>query len=497
MGREWTMPGRARKAERMDGERAIIDIGSNTVRLVIYGGPPRAREVLLNEKVSARLGKGVAETGHLSAKASGSALAALARYAALLQVRGVQRVETVATAAVRDAENGADFLEAVAALGLKPRLLSGEEEATGSAMGVIAAFPDARGVVADLGGGSLELIHVDGEALARGASLPFGTLRLPALRADGPARFSRRIRKALDVAEWHCAPDESLFLVGGTYRALARPALEQHACGIDDPHGFTLSHEAAARLCRSVLRGKLPAAGSGIAASRLAALPDAAALLSVLLREINPARVVFSGWGLREGLLHGRLDPAVRRQNPLLAGVSAFTEALGSPPTVAAMVAGWTAGANPPASPVREDLRLAAIMLALASHRIEPNLRADHARDWALRKRWIGILAQDRALLAACLLANAGKASQVPALEALAPAADLADAVVWGLAVRLCRRLSGLAPQVLANSAISVEGPQLVLSLSGPYAALYADGAEKDLANLAARLNLQPSFRAT
>lgn len=491
------MLGRGRKAGTMDGERAIIDIGSNTVRLVVYGGPPRAAEVLLNEKVTAKLGKGVAETGHLSAKSTGAALTALARFALLLQMRRVQRVETVATAAVRDAQNGAKFLEDVAALGLKPRLLSGEEEATGSALGVVAAFPAARGVVADLGGGSLELIHVDGETLARGASLPFGTLRLPGLRADGPARFSRHIRKALDVAEWHCAADESLFLVGGTYRALARFALEQHPSGIDDPHGFTLTREAAASLCRSVLRGKLPAAGSGIAASRLATLPDAAALLAVLLRQIRPARVVFSGWGLREGLLHARLDPAVQRQNPLLAGVTSFTEALGSPATVAAMVAGWTAAANPPASPVREDLRLAATMLALASHRIEPNLRADHARDWALRKRWVGILPQDRALIAACLLANAGKVALVPPLQSLAPAAALADATIWGLAVRLCRRLSGLAPQVLANSALAVEGPQLVLSLRGPYAALFADGAEKDLANLAARLGLQPSFRAT
>lgn len=490
------MQWRGRKqASGMEDERAIIDIGSNTVRLVIFGGPARAPDVLLNEKVSARLGKGVAETGRLSRKSSGSALAALARFALLLQVRGTARVDTVATAAVRDAANGAEFLESVAALGLKPRLLSGEEEAVASATGVIAAFPGARGVVADLGGGSLELIHVDENSCARGASLPFGTLRLPALRAQGPAPFSRRIRKALNVAEWHCAPDESLFLVGGTYRALARFALGQQASGIDDTHGLTLTREAAASLCRSVLRGRLPAAGSGIAASRLAALPDAAALLAVLLREIKPARVVFSAWGLREGLLHAGLDPAVQRQNPLLAGAAAFTQALGSPAAVAAMVAGWTAGANPPGTPAREDLRLAATMLALASHRIEPNLRADHARDWALRKRWIGIIAQDRAMLAAALLANAGKAAQVQALETLAPAADLDEAVTWGLAIRLCRRLSGLAPQVLASSSLTVEGPQLVLSLGATFAALATDGAEKDLAQLAARLGLLPSFR--
>ena len=124
-------------------EQAIIDIGSNTVRLVIYGGPARAPAVLYNEKVTARLGKGVAEDGKLSEKAMGTVLAALGRFEALLRLRGVKKVQTVATAAARDASNGPAFLARVAALGLNPRLLSGEEEAVTSARGVLAAFPGA------------------------------------------------------------------------------------------------------------------------------------------------------------------------------------------------------------------------------------------------------------------------------------------------------------------------------------------------------------------
>jgi len=134
--------------------RAVIDIGSNTVRLVVYGGPPRAPTVVLNEKVSAKLGKGVAETGSLAPKARATALAALGRYAALVRAMGIQQVHTVATAAVREAVNGALFLSEVEALGLKPQLLSGEEEAQTSALGVIGAFPAGSGVVADLGGGN-------------------------------------------------------------------------------------------------------------------------------------------------------------------------------------------------------------------------------------------------------------------------------------------------------------------------------------------------------
>ena len=261
----------------MTAERAIIDIGSNTVRLVVYGGPARAPTVLLNEKVTAKLGKGLAENGRLSDKAMKVALAALGRYALLLRLRGVERVETVATAAARDATNGEDFLARVRALGLAPRLLSGEQEAVTSAMGVIGALPGAKGVVADLGGGSLELIHVEGGRSWHGASLPFGTLRLPGLRAQGPVRFSRGIVKALDAAEWHCAPGEALYLVGGSHRALARVAMHAAGWPIDDPHAFELSPQAALKTCRLVLADALPPAIPGLSASRRASLPAAPA----------------------------------------------------------------------------------------------------------------------------------------------------------------------------------------------------------------------------
>ena len=120
----------------MSEPRAVIDIGSNTIRLVIYGGPPRAPAVLYNEKITARLGRGVAENGRLGARAAGVGLASLARFATLTRLKGITEVDTVATAAVRDASDGQAFLEKVRGLGLNPRLLSGEEEAITSAMGV-------------------------------------------------------------------------------------------------------------------------------------------------------------------------------------------------------------------------------------------------------------------------------------------------------------------------------------------------------------------------
>jgi exopolyphosphatase/guanosine-5'-triphosphate,3'-diphosphate pyrophosphatase len=380
----------------------------------------------------------------------------------------------------------------VRALGLKPRLLSGEEEAAASALGVIGAFPGAKGVVADLGGGSLELIHIDGVKSDHGTSLPYGTLRLPALRAGGPTKFARKIRQALDVAEWHCAEGEALYLVGGSHRALARFAMREQGWPLDDPHGFELSPEAALHVCRSIQHGRVLAI-SDIPASRLASLPDAAALLSVLLRELKPARLVFSSWGLREGLLVEDMDPDVRAQDPLVAGVSAFTESLGCPAALCRTVSDWIAVTD---RSQRDNLRLAATMLALASQRIEPNLRPGMIVDWAMRKRWIGFSAADRAVLAACALANGGRPALIESLTAFAPAAEVAQAVIWGLALRLARRFSALSDKALAGSSLTVHGSSLIFTMDEAFVPLFSDSVEKDLRALAERMALRAVFQA-
>ena len=468
--------------------RAIIDIGSNTVRLVIYGGPPRAPVVLHNEKVTARLGRGLAETGRISDKAATQALAALARYAAILRLQGIKAVDAVATAAVRDAANGPDLLERIRALGLKPRLLSGEEEALASAHGVQAAFPGASGVVADLGGGSLELIHITPDACEHGASMPLGTLRLTALRAAGPAAFATDVRRQMAAAGWAGSQQQPLYLVGGSWRALARVAMQREQWPLDDPHGHELSPASAAALAKALKAGK-PAKGvAGVPAGRLAAMPDAAALLEVLLQELAPTRVVFSSWGLREGVLLARLGHAAMQENPLLAGVADFAEARGAPAALARQVADWTAAAA--GDPAHEPLRLAGTMLALASFRAEPNRRVTEAMDWALHKRWIGISAQGRAVLAATALANAGQVDLPPVLTQLAPPELLRQAVGWGLAIRLCRKFSLCVPQVLAGSALTCSASGLHLSASGKLHPLLTDSVDKHRRNLAQWLGL-------
>ena len=477
--------------------RAVIDIGSNTVRLVIYGAPLRAPVTLLNEKLTARLGRDLAETGRLSPKGTASALATLRRFHALLRMYRVPHAEVAATAAVRVAEDGAEFLAEVARIGFAPRLLSGEEEAETSAAGVLAAFPGARGIVADLGGGSLELVDIDDGRIAHGVSLPFGTLLLPALRSAGPREFQRKVHSAIDRAAWSAEPGQTLYVVGGSLRSIARLALDRAPGPLDDPHGFTMNADDCAALTAELMQPSTEriAGSKRISGSRLNSLPDAAALLGVLIEQLRPARVVFSSWGLREGLLFRSLDAETQAQDPLIAGVTAFAESHAVTAIGAAMVSGWTAPVATGTDPADERLRLAATLLGMASMQVEPNLRAAHVLDWALRKRLICIDVRGRAMLAAALAAQVGKAADPAVLVGLAPPADLAIARGWGLALRLCRRLTLCAPEALGSTGLAIVGNTMELRLRGAASVLAADSAERDLKALATHMGFAHAIR--
>lgn len=473
----------------MGGERAIIDIGSNTVRLVIYGGPARTPLVRFNEKVTARLGRGVAETGLLAERGMDQALRALARYAAVLRLRGVRDVQTVATAAPRDAANGADFLARVAALGLKPRLLSGEEEALASAHGVMGAFPGARGIVGDLGGGSLELIDVAEGRCSHGTTLPLGTLRLAALREGGRDKFQRRIHRLLTQADWTGSAGQDFYLVGGSWRALARLALHRRGAVIDDPHGFVLLPDELRRLARSLAVGKLEPAIPGVSGSRLGSVPDAAILLDVLVRELRPARLIFSAWGLREGLLMRALNQRVLAQDPLLVEMADFAGMQGVTAAEVSAASKWI-GPVIGAAPGDERLLVSACWLGLASARLERNLRSAHAADWALRKQWVGLDARGRAMLAAAVAGHGGQTAVPAVLSDLARMADLRAAAGWGLALRLWRKLGGGTPRALAETELRRTERALVLGYTARGRDLHGESVDKELRNLAAWLGL-------
>jgi exopolyphosphatase/guanosine-5'-triphosphate,3'-diphosphate pyrophosphatase len=495
---------RRRRADR-DGafgssrpERAIIDIGSNTVRLVLYGGTMRAPMVLLNEKVTAKLGREISATGRLADDAMELALRGLKRFALLLADLGVTDIETVATAAVRDAANGPQFAEQLRAIGLNPRVISGEEEALLSAHGVIGAFPDARGIVADLGGGSLELVRVADGQTDSASTLPLGTLRLPDHRkGNGRAEMRKSLDKAIRKACWDLsanppAENGALYLVGGTWRAMAVFAMAARAYPLSDPHGFELDAAAAQDLAAGLAATETDALKERdrISAMRAEKLPDAAVLLLALLTRLAPDKVVFSSWGLREGLLYDRLPAHTKAQDPLLAGVAVFANQRGAAPTLAARMAAWTLDAAPAREHGSERLRLAATMLALAAMQIEPNIRLPQAINWALHKRWIGIDGKGRAMLAAAIAANGNRFSLPAEVRALAGEEALEEAVRWGLALRLARRLGAQSRRSLEVSKLVIAEGALELRLAHSHAALFGSPTEKDLKQLAGRLGL-------
>lgn len=480
-----------------NGERAIIDIGSNTVRLVVYGGTMRAPTVVLNEKVTAKLGREIASTGRLADEAMAMALRGLKRFVLLLADLGIKDIETVATAAVRDAANGPEFAEQLRAIGLSPRVISGEEEALLSAHGVIGAFPDARGIVADLGGGSLELVRVADGRTDSASTLPLGTLRLPDHRGKNRGDMKKSLDKVIRKGGWDLsgrAPAENgaLYLVGGTWRAMAVYAMAAQAYPLSDPHGFTLDAAAAQALAVTLAGSESDVLKSRerISSMRAEKLPDAAVLLQALLARLAPEKVVFSSWGLREGLLYDRLPDHTKAQDPLLAGVAVFASGRGTAPTLATRMAAWTLDAAPARAHGSERLRLAATMLALAAMQIEPNIRLPQAINWALHKRWIGVDGKGRAMLAAAIAANGNQQALPPEVRALASEDAIEEAVRWGLALRLARRLGAQSPRSLEASRLRVEGGTLVLELAKSHEALFGAPTEKDMKLLAGRLGL-------
>jgi len=480
-------------------QRAIIDIGSNTVRLVIYGGSMRAPTVLLNEKVTAKLGRDMATTGDLAPEAIDLAMRGLERFALLLSDHDITDVETVATAAVRDARNGPEFLARLEQIGLSPRVISGEVEACLSASGVAGAFPGATGTVADLGGGSLELVRIEDSVPHDATSLTLGTLRLPEYRGKSAAQMRKTLIAAIEDEAGSAAKKvikkakkKPLYLVGGTWRCMAVYAMQEQNHPLSDPHGFSLSADDAMTLAKT-LAGQDAEALKGrerISSMRAEKLPDAAVLLQALLTRLSPEEVVFSSWGLREGLLYDRLPDEEKMQDPLLSGVAVFASGRGAPATLATRIAGWTVGARPNGGHGNERLRLAATMLALASMQIEPNIRLPQAINWALHKRWIALDAAERAMIAATIAANGNMVEPPDGLVELAGQEAIDDAMCWGYAVRLARRLGARSRQSLQSSRLRIEDDRLTLSLAESHAALFGYSTEKDMKLLSGKLGL-------
>ena len=325
MNQYWGVDADPTAQGRIHGARpeAVLDIGSNSVRLVVYERQARALTPLYNEKSSCALGRGVAATGKLAYENIDRALTAIQRFALVTKLMNVGRVHVLATSAVRDAANSKAFVEAVEeTMGADVRVLSGEEEAHFAALGVIAGMPDFAGIIGDLGGGSLELSAVANGREATGQTHELGVIRLQDDSGGSvtkAATLARQRLKGSMLSEGH--PSGRFCAIGGTWRSIAKMHQVQQKYPLHMVQNYVADAKSMIALCDEVVgavaAGKPLPHGSEVSSSRRDLVPFGAAVLGEVLKAGRFQHVVFSALGVREGYLYGLLDDEQKATDPL------------------------------------------------------------------------------------------------------------------------------------------------------------------------------------
>jgi exopolyphosphatase/guanosine-5'-triphosphate,3'-diphosphate pyrophosphatase len=482
------------------GRTAVIDIGSNSIRLVVFDGRGRLPAFLFNEKVMVGLGHRRDEDGALHDDAISDAIEILRRFRSLASAMNVSDLHAVATAAVREASNGSRLIEKLKQIGLPVRLLSGEDEAKLAAMGVLSAIPEAEGLVGDLGGGSLELARIAGGKVRECVSFPLGVLRIAELRKSGKkGALKRVIAKALKSADWiRQCEGQPFYLVGGSWRALARVDMHRTKFPLPIVHHYTMKPDRAAALVRLLARiepSKLSAVPS-MASQRIPNLRDGAAILSQLVKQVNFSELIVSAYGLREGLLYERLDKETRKLDPLIAATREEGERQGRFPEHGDLLNRWIAPLFTQESETDKRIRLAACLLADTGWRAHPGFRAERGLEMALHGNWVGIESNGRGKMAQALFTNfGGGVGVVDELVNLCSKSELEQASRWGLAMRFGQRLSGGVAGPLELSTIVIEDDKLILALDKGDAELYSQPVAKRHRQLADAFGKQSEMR--
>ncbi|HWJ71392.1 MAG TPA: Ppx/GppA family phosphatase [Sphingobium sp.] len=476
-----------------DRRTAIIDIGSNSIRLVVYDGPRRVPFILFNEKVLAGLGAEIGRSGRIGPEAMVRALAAIERFVYLCEQMAVDDLRCVATAAVRDASNGPLLVERAAELGLDVRTLSGAEESATSALGLLSGIPDADGIVGDLGGGSLELARVRGGKLECAVSLPLGVFRVAEIKRKDSQALSDRL-EALLVERGVADLERGLpfYLIGGSWRELARLNMQLTSYPLPILHHYDMTPDRPDILMqwlRRASRADLKAMPA-LSGARLPTLPDAARLLCALVERFASSRLTVSAFGLREGLLYAELPADMAAQDPLLSAARVEGAVQGRFVGHGDQISGWIAPVFVDDPPALARIRHAACLLADVGWRANPDFRAERGLDFALHGNWAGISAAERAAMGQALYANFGGTGIAPTLPMLADPALLERATQWGLAIRLCQRLTGGAEGALRGSSIMVQDGTLILRLQRASASLAGEAIDRRLRQLGQAMGL-------
>lgn len=497
----------ARAASPPATDAAVIDVGSNSVRLVLYRVEGRAVWTVFNEKILAGLGRDLAATGRLSPEGAEAALAALRRFAALVEAAAPDRVFAVATAAARDAEDGPDFCRLVRAeTGLDLRVISGAEEARYSALGVLAGAPAAKGLVGDLGGASLELIRLDHGAPGDGVTLPLGPFSFKESARLDPDKVKSQVQRRLAPhVDRLKAP--VFHAVGGAWRNLALLAMRMSGYPLEILHQFEMTRREALEAARVISHQSLRSLEKveGLTRRRIETLPHAAAVLEMLVEMLGFDRIELSAFGLREGVLFEAMPPAQRALDPLLEGCEALSVREGADPELGAALEAWIAPAFSGLEPVldeREPVLLgAACRLADLGARLHPDHRADLIFHQVLRAPVPGMNHAERVFLASALFARHTAAATVPEpgmVARLLTHERFQRARALGAAIRLACDLSGRNSELLARARLDIRSNTVVLEAQEDYAPiLLGEQTAKRAATLAALLERDLKLRSS
>ncbi|MET0408726.1 MAG: Ppx/GppA phosphatase family protein [Hyphomicrobium sp.] len=486
----------------------VVDIGSNSVRLVVYEGAVRAPTPVFNEKILCGLGRSVATTGSLGVDAVDRALAALVRFKVIARILRVKNIRVIATAAVRDAQNGREFIErGEKAIGTRIEILSGETEARLAAQGIMMGFIDADGIAGDLGGGSLELIDLAQDRLNDAATLPLGGLRLIDTTGNKIERAVEIIDNAVSSLPWlRNGAGRTFYAVGGTWRALAKLQMERVDYPLRVMQGYRLTTREALDLCEQFRKSKkpldLPGIG-GIARARREVLPFGALVLERLLRQMEPRQIVFSVFGIREGLIYGLLPPHEKARDPLLSFCEDYATLRARSVEHAFELCTWTDQlfSDPALEETADERRLrhAACLLSDVGWRTHPDYRGEQSVNIIAHAGLGGVDHQGRIFLALSVFhrheTSEEHGAELDRLRSLVTKRVQRRARIVGAALRAAHMLSIGMAGVIDQTPLSYDDGALVLTLPLAYAALDGERLRRRFGGLAELMGKRAEVR--
>jgi len=454
------------------GRVAVVDIGSNSVRLVVYDAPTRLPIPMYNEKAQCALGRGLGASGKLSPEGVECALSSIRRFSGLAKAMEVEELILVATAAVREAFDGPDFVKRVQdAIDHEILVLSGEDEAKYAALGLLMGVPYADGVIGDMGGGSLDLVGLDGGVFTKSATFALGHIRLSEAAEGNPQRARTIVDEALSELKWlKSVRGRTLYAAGGSWRALARILIEQTNHPLHVVDNFTLDTDAALKILHLISGAgrhsleQIP----GIPKKRIDTLPFAAAALEGMLIASGAAQVQFSGFGMREGVLLSCLPDELRQQDALLSACKTMKERTGRFSVKGREMLDWMAPLYPDESADEQRLRYAACLMSDIGWNEHPDYRAEHSFIRVLRVPYAGLTHAARALLASTVYVRQNGSIEDPLVQSVLGLLDegqLSWIKVTGLALRLAHTISGSAPGILPKTQLKIDQGKLQLIL--------------------------------